>query len=109
MKILQTALLLLVAISGSAFSQDKSHEEWVEQSLAHIESVKPGMTRAQLLKVFSEEGGLSTPSHRTYVYQECHYFKVDVDFSIKPGQASENPTDEIARISVPYIALSILD
>ena len=39
-----------------------------------------GMTRADLLKVFTTEGGLSTGLNRTYVYRECQYIKVDVDF-----------------------------
>lgn len=38
------------------------------------------MTRADLLKVFTTEGGISTGLHRTYVSRDCPFFKVDVDF-----------------------------
>jgi len=34
--------------------------EWVANSLREMETIKVGMTRADLLKVFTTEGGLST-------------------------------------------------
>jgi hypothetical protein len=38
----------------------QDHNAWVASSLKKMESIKPGMTRAQLLGVFTKEGGLST-------------------------------------------------
>jgi len=55
-----------------------SHIEWVVARLKAMQSVKVGMRRAELLKVFSEEGGgLSNRTQRTYVDRECPYFKVN--------------------------------
>jgi hypothetical protein len=91
---------------------------WVGRSLKQMQSVKVGMTRADLLKVFTTEGGLSTGLRRTYVYRECPYFKVDVE--CKPvdrpardaaGRVTlvESGDDLIKSISKPYLGWSISD
>jgi hypothetical protein len=73
-------------------------------------TIKPGMTRAELCKVFSTEGGLSTNTHRTYVHRDCPNVKVDVDFTPSdPKQKEESPSDIVSRISAPYLAWSIMD
>ena len=94
------------------------HVQWVAESLKLMQSVKPGMTRADLLRVFTTEGGLSTGLQRTYVYRECPYFKVDVEFEAvgRPprdveGRVTlvESEADTIKTISKPYLQFSVLD
>jgi hypothetical protein len=78
--------------------------------LKECQTIKPGMTRAQLSKIFSTEGGLSSSAHRTYVYHDCPYIKVDVDFAPSdPKQDVEKPTDIVTKISKPYLDWSISD
>ena len=87
---------------------DKNLTQQISDILKECESVKPSMTRADLLKVFTIEGGLSTQIWRTYVHSRCPYIKVDVEFApTKSGQ--EQPTDIITKISKPYLAWSIID
>lgn len=83
-----------------------------------MEAIKPGMTRETLLTVFKGEGGLSTGLQRTYVSQDCPYFKVDVEFEAvgRPNRdidgrvtLVEDPRDRITKISRPYLQFSILD
>jgi hypothetical protein len=82
----------------------------VANVLKRCQSIRPGMTRAELATVFSTEGGLSNVTHRTYVYGDCPYVKVDVDFAPSdPKQAVEKPTDVITKISKPYLAWSVND
>ena len=82
----------------------------IENVLKESQTAKPGMTRAELSKVFSTEGGLSAVTHRTYVYRDCPYIKVDVDFTPSdPKQEAEKPTDVVTRISKPYLDWSIAD
>jgi hypothetical protein len=80
--------------------------------------VKPGMTRGDLLRVFTAEGGLSTGLRRTYVSRDCPYFKVDVDFEVAGRPANdqsgrvtlvEGKQDRIVKISRPYLQFSIAD
>ena len=112
------ALALVTFVSTAAiFPASESggtdeHTEWIAKSLKEIETVKVGMTRADLLRVFKEEGGISTRTWRRYVYRDCPYIKVDVEF--EPVGEPENktlqsPRDKIIKISKPFLEWSIID
>ena len=83
-----SAVFLFVSLCASNLAkptapQDPCHEtrdEWVRDTLAKMESIRPGMTREELMKVFRTEGGFSTGLRRTFVSRECPYFKVEVQF-----------------------------
>jgi len=90
------------------------HAAWVLQVLARIQTIKPGMTRADLLKVFTTEGGIFTREQRTYVSRDCKYFKVDVKFEafsyvdligVDPSTYVPMGLDVIREISRPYIQM----
>jgi hypothetical protein len=84
----------------------------ISEILIECQKIKPGMTRAELLKVFTMEGGLSTTTHQTFVYRGCPYIKVDVDFTPsdqKQKMIEERPTDTISKISKPYLDWTIAD
>jgi hypothetical protein len=97
-------------------SQD--HQAWVTHSLEKMQTIKPGMTRQELLKVFTTEGGLSTGLSRRFVSQDCPYFKVDVEFEAvgRPSRDEggrvtvvEDSRDIIVKISRPYLQFGIHD
>ena len=80
--------------------------------LEECQSIKPGMARWNLLRIFTTEGGLSTPRHRTYIWRGCPYVKVDVDFNPsdpKQDAHEEQPTDVITKISKPYLDWTVSD
>jgi hypothetical protein len=96
----------------------QSREEWVRTALIKMETMKPGMTRQEMLKVFRTEGGFSDGLHRRFVSRDCPYFKVDIDFRAvgradydKDGLITleEDPRDVIVRVSQPYLQFSIPD
>jgi len=87
---------------------DSDHTEWVAGVLKATQSIEIGMTRSDLLKVFTTEGGLSWSTQRTYVYRECPYIKVDVKFAAS-SNTEELPKDKIVEISHPYLAWSVMD
>ena len=120
--IASTVIALALSLTLSAFSKQddkearrqeaRKHTEWVGKSLTEMQTVKAGMTRADLLKVFEEEGGLSTRTQQTYVYRECPYFKVDVRFEPVGdlhGKEFVSSGDKIVSISRPYLAWSVMD
>jgi hypothetical protein len=83
-----------------------------------METIKPGMTREDLLKVFRTEGGLSTGLRRTFVSRDCPYFKVDVEFKAvaRPDRDNagfvtlvEDNRDVIVKVSKPYLQFTIAD
>ena len=120
--IMAGAIACTFSIQGSPqlgqpeISQD--HVTWVAQALKRIQTIKPGMSREALLKVFTTEGGLSTGLHRTFVSRDCPYFKVDVEFRAvgrpdrdRDGGVTlvEGGQDIIVKISRPYLQFSIAD
>jgi hypothetical protein len=91
---------------------------WLADLLVEAETVKVGVTRASLLKVFTTEGGLSTGLRRTYVLRRCHIVKVDVEFDPTGRQVAdaegratliESDDDVIVKISRPYLAWGVAD
>ena len=97
-------------------SQD--HQAWVTHALQKMVTIRPGMTREELLKIFTTEGGLSTGLNRRFVSRDCPYFKVDVEFRAV-GRADkdtdgrvtlvEDSRDIIVKISRPYLQFAIGD
>lgn len=96
----------------------RGHVAWVAEVLKRMQTIKPGMTRAALLKVFTTEGGVSTRLGRTFVSRECPYFKVEVEFAAggninrdSQGRLTsrEDPHDIIVKISRPYLAYTTVD
>jgi hypothetical protein len=91
---------------------DTNLAKQISEILTECQKIKPGMTRAELPKVFTTEGGISSATHRTFVYRGCPYIKVDVDFNLsdpKQKALEELPTDTISKISKPYLEWSIID
>lgn len=89
----------------------------IDQVLKDIASVQTGMTRAELLRVFTPEGGLSTRDGQQFVYRRCPYIKVIVNFH-KPADADvdwgnapeeEWTRDLIQSISKPFLEYAISD
>jgi hypothetical protein len=121
-------LISIIAIGGSASfrpthsaSQEQGtqdHIAWVTHTLVKMETIKPGMIREDLLKVFKTEGGWSTALQRTFVSRDCPYFKVDVEFKPVPRPDRDNARfvtsvednrDIIVKVSKPYLQFSIMD
>jgi len=70
------------------------------------------MTREDLSKVFAIEGGISNRFWRVYVYKDCPYIKVRVEFeaSANPDdQLTEMPEDRIVKVSMPFLQYSVMD
>ena len=106
--------LLTMIVSPSAQTPRKtmSHSEWVSRSLSAIQTIKVGMSRRDLLELFTVEGGVSNRTTRTYVFRECPYIKVDVGFEpvgSPQDKLKENMEDRIIRISRPYLERSVID
>jgi hypothetical protein len=94
---------------------DEEHAQWIGGVMQAIAAIQPGMTRQDVFQVFTEEGGLSTRTRKTYVYKHCPYIKVDVEFSaiedsgVDAGSPVENPADKIVKISRPYLEPAHVD
>jgi hypothetical protein len=98
--------------SGKLAKAPPEYTQWLADSLREIQSLKPGMTRADLLKTFEEEGGLSTRTERRYAYRDCPCIKVNVKFE-PVGSLDDKSTnasaDKIRTISQPFLEWPIAD
>ncbi len=83
-------------------------------------SIKPGMTRADLLMSFEYDGGIRSPGNGCFIYRRfepsyfCKHFgviKVDVEFEFDPQRKDhpELPSDKIIRVSMPYLEYRTYD
>ena len=122
-RIFVLSLLLIIAIGGyvvrplqSASSDPCTQDRaaWLKQVLERIETVKPGMTRWDLLQVFRTEGARQTfrmegapsvppISRETFVSQDCPYLRIDVEFQPTLGVPNR---DVIVKVSKPYVQFS---
>ena len=113
------SLILLLLLCTPANSQDDSDAELtrlISEAIRETSAITPGMSRGDLMRVFTVEGGLSTRAQRTYVYRRCPYIKVDVEFEVEHLRDAqgripllEADDDVIRRISRPYLAWAITD
>jgi hypothetical protein len=88
------------------------HRLWIEKSMRIISTIKTGMTREELMKVFREEGGLSSRTTQRFVYRDCPYIKVNVTFKAvgEPDKDRiHSQRDTIATLSKPFLEWSIMD
>jgi len=103
--------LLRVEPIPTSTAYDSEQARWIVANLPELQSIKVGMTRGDLLKVFKEEGGLSARTWQRYVYPRCGYVKVDVEFvpASNPDSLEPSLNDRIIKISKPFLELAIMD
>jgi hypothetical protein len=113
-------IVLSIAMYQPAFGQQTPHPPSPEEAaltkaivtvLQAVHELKPGMTREDVLRNFTTEGGLSARSSNHFVYRGCPYIKIDVTFAIPSGedQTVTDGADKIATVSRPYLEYSIVD
>ena len=78
----------------------QTHIAWVTEALKRMQTIKSGMTRKTLLTVFTTEGGLLFDElKRTFVSQDCPFFKVDVEFRAVGGRIVMRHLSKVKRMS----------
>ena len=113
-------LLSIIVIGGSASFRPaqsanpepcaQNHEAWLKQVSEKMETIKPGMTRWDLLKVLRTEGtprrtfriGGGPPQvlRESFLSQDCPYLRIDVE--LEPRDDVPNQ-DVIVKVSKPYL------
>jgi len=102
------------AFSAPTAKRQVNHTTWVQQSLHEMKTIKVGMTRKQLMKVFTWKGGTQVASRtkQTFAYRDCPHFMVDVEFkpvgTLKRG-VWYGPNDRIVKISRPYLEEAVMN
>ena len=102
------SVLCIISVVAASYSKTCTPEEYnrcLSSALKDVQTIKIGMTREDLLKVFTASSGFRRNTlNRAYVYRRCHYIVVDVEFAPSDASngAAESPKDIIKAISRPY-------
>ncbi|HYV23635.1 MAG TPA: hypothetical protein VE969_00250 [Pyrinomonadaceae bacterium] len=98
------------ALAPAQNADDKAHQQWLEARYKEAASIQPGMTRAELMKLFIEDGGMQMNPVSRYVLKSCYLIKIEVKFD-KPAAYSSTPNNEmkIVEVSKPYLEHMTLD
>ena len=99
------------ALRLGAAAEDE-HRRWLAERYAEAVSVRPGMSRRDLRRLFRPDGGLQTIPSSRYVLKSCAMIKIDVKFALPEGAAREDFREEdergdealrITEVSKPYL------
>jgi hypothetical protein len=106
-----SAFFISCSVLAEDINVDADLTQKIEKIIKDINTIKPGMTRGDLMKLFTTEGGISSRTWRRYVHKSCPYIKVDVEFASVGDMKSteENNNDIIVKISQPFLELTIND
>jgi hypothetical protein len=114
--ILSLALLPLALLGADAPppAYGAAFDKPLSAAIVEIQTIQPGQTRKDLLKLFDYEGGLQSREANHFTYRKCLLIKVDVNFKAvgpvtKWREFEGNPNDVITRISKPYLEFGIID
>jgi hypothetical protein len=90
----------------------EEYNKWIIESIQEMKTIEVGQSRADLLKVFTYESGMSIGLNRRFVYRKCPFIKVDVQFEAfgrtrRDAEGRErlvaDDRDKIISISKPYL------
>jgi len=93
-------------------SSDNSLFTTVSIILSQCETIKPGMTRVDLDKLFKFDGGVQVTNPQRFALRCCDCVKVEIEFKLADPKSKEfkgNPADVIKSISKPYLEYMNLD
>jgi len=118
MKLAGILIIALVALTGTQLgvspqvNGEASHQQWLRERFQEAVSIKAGMNRADLLKLFAVEGGLNSIPPGRYVLRSCSLIHLDVTFDT-PGGVNYQPVPDqdlkIKEVSHPYLQRPYLD
>ncbi len=107
--VLAVLICISIALPGRTNSQNKPNTcsscDVAQQALNELQQIKVGMTRKQLEQTnFVLAGGMLFRNHTNYMYRNCEYLNVDVDFNLDSSVEREfSPNDTITKISKLYV------
>lgn len=87
----------------------RENTQWLEARIREAKTIKPGMTRAELLKICDVEAGLQPMLATRYVLKTCPLIKVDVDFDAKASDKKKDTQITVTKVSRVYTDFAIAD
>ncbi|HMD39165.1 MAG TPA: hypothetical protein VKH15_07780 [Candidatus Acidoferrum sp.] len=83
----------------------------IKEVLDDFGKIRNGMTRRDLDKLFTEDGGISVRPQTRYLSRRCNYIKAEVHFKLVQAIDSTefSPNDIIIEVSKPYLEVPFID
>lgn len=106
--LLAISLTLIVGLRAQSYQQ--RCDESIGAYLKEIQTLKIGMTRADVERLFTREGGFRGGTLRAsgqFFYTKCPYIKLTVQFEPGGGGSKELPQDKIVSMSQPFLEATI--
>ncbi len=85
---------------------DKTYQDWLQARYEEAPSIKPGMTRADLLELFVVDGGIQRIPPMIYCLKSCKRIKIEVELDTLYGREYQEKPDtemKIIKISKPFL------
>jgi hypothetical protein len=80
----------------------------VEQAIKTAQRIRPGLTRAEIEKIYQTDGGISSLPISRYRDPNCESIKVDVTYQLAwSGTTSDG--DIVLSVSKPYLEPAYYD
>lgn len=105
---------LLAGMLATAVAQELKDQKGcgvVVRAIEAARTLKSGMSRSDVEKGFLRDGGVQFREKTTYVYRDCDYIKIDVEFATQSDtpKGQLHPNDRIVSVSRPYLAYPTMD
>ena len=101
------ALLLQPVVFRTASAQDPAQCDscaLVEEALKTVQGLTPGTPRSKVELDFRADGGLQQiPGPTRYLFKKCPLIKIEVEFTHFEGQQDGMPSDQVVKVSRPYL------
>ena len=113
--VVAVAVCLTTAMSWAsqqkaAQTQPRSPCAVVAKALSVTDNIKPGLTRREVEKYFVLDGGMQFAEKTRYVYRNCDYLQLEIEFSLKPyGKDLRSPNDVVTATSKLFVAYPAKD
>jgi len=76
----------------------------LEDALRTLQDFPPGTPRSKVEEELRPDGGLQSLHGATrYIFKKCPLIKVDIDFTYFDGQQDNLPSDQVVKVSRPYL------
>jgi hypothetical protein len=113
-KILISLIAFIALQLGPTLGRTQSQEPsclLIQQALTDYGRIKVGVTRRDVERYFTPDGGAQFPGATRYVYLKCAYMHVDIEFDAK-GTLSKglfSADDVVTKTSKLYVDYSAKD
>jgi hypothetical protein len=102
--LLSLAVMFPLTVGQEAGPQPFSVCDVIGQALKNSQQIGAGVPRREVERYFERDGGAQFPSSTRYVYAQCRYLRIDVEFETK-GVAGQlfSPDDLVVKTSRLYV------